>query len=160
MRRYIFIFFCLLLVPFSSCHYFRERGLFLNRGKALESINYNLGKTVVKDTVKKAADTLSRAVVVRDSVPVESSSVAVRDTSYPGFRVIIGSFSNMKNAEDLSEKFKKQGYSTEIIKVKNKPNSLLVSIYACNSREKANDQLQLIKINLIKDAWIYSEKKH
>ena len=158
MRYSLIIILTFLLVSVSSCHYFRERGLFLNREKALESIRSVPGSTHVKDTVKQTDVQVNQVAAVKDTVPVKAMPTPDPGKSFQQFRVIVGSFSNMKNAEELAEKYKKQGYSPEIIKVKNKPGSLLVSIFTFENREKANNQLQVIKVSVNKEAWIYSGK--
>ena len=70
--------------------------------------------------------------------------------------IIIGSFSSLNNAEELTRKWQKQGYKAKIIKLKNNSNSLLVAVASYESYDKANEQLPVIKIKVAKDAWIYS----
>lgn len=161
MRYYRLIILTFLLVSATSCHYFRERGLFLNREKALESIRLANKRDAVqsKDTIKQVSDSTVRMPVVHDSVKVISPEIRVKDNPRKEFKIIIGSYSDRRNAVILAEKYRKQGYGTEILELRNRPNSLLVSISSFDTREKAEVQLKTIKANINSGAWIYSRSK-
>lgn len=140
----------------TSCHFFRERGLFLNRKKAIESIQAERARIEVRDTVRRVFD----STVISTQEPAEPSIMTGTEqiTYNPSltYRIIVGSFTTVRNAKDMAEKYRKLGYTAEVIRLKNKPSSLLVSIFAFDTREKADEQLQAIKGSINKAAWIYS----
>ncbi len=153
--KYLLILVLPLLITLSSCHFFRERGLFLNREKALREINTQ-EKLVTADTLKTSKDTLMQARMDSQLVTsVVNTAAGDAGSSDQMFRIIVGSFGNLKNAEIAVDKYRKQGYNAEIVKPENKNNTMLISVFTFDSREKADQQLQVVKNTLDKDAWIY-----
>jgi cell division protein FtsN len=154
--RYCLIFvLSLLLFSASSCHYLREKGLFLSQEKALAIIKASQDTNIIKDTLKKPLDSLNikkgKEKEIDQTTHVKNSPEDKRSE----YCIIIGSFTSLNNAEELSRKCQKQGYKAKIIKLKNNPGSYLVSVASYESYNKASEQLPDIKIKVKKDAWIY-----
>ena len=146
------------LLLLNSCHFFRERGLFLNREKALKEIKSQEKLMAHNDTLKQYADTLKTYPTDSVLVTTITETNKVADTPEHQFMIIVGSFGNIKNAEQALDKYKKQGFSAEIIKPPNKNKSILISIFAFDTREKADQQLQVVKSTIDKDAWVYTRR--
>lgn len=153
--RYRLILILALSITFTSCHFFRERGLFLKKEKIPEvTVPVHDSLNVKKDTVKAKPDTVQSA---EDMIQAEITGAALaKNATTPGFRIIVGSFTSKKNAAEMAGKYIKMGYNAEIIKIKSRPKSLLVTIYTFGTHEQADQQLVQIKSNVNRDAWIYS----
>jgi len=146
------------LLTLSSCHFFREKGLFLNRETALREIKAQEKLSVRTDTLKQSADTLKTSSADSELVTKVTNDEKVTVAPDQPFRIIVGSFGNIKNAEQALDKYRKQGFNAEIIRQGNKNKSILISIFAFESREKADQQLQIVKGTIDKEAWVYVRK--
>jgi cell division septation protein DedD len=151
--RYCLIFILsLLLFSVSSCHYFREKGLFLSKEKALAIIKASQDT----NSLKTPSDSMN---FKKGNEKVSDQTTDVNKISQNNrseYCIIIGTFKSLNNAEELTKKFQKQGYKAKIIKLKNNSNSFLVAIASYESYNKASEQLTVIKSKVKKDAWIYS----
>ncbi len=164
--RYLLILILPVFLILNSCHFFREKGLFLNREKALREIKNQQVLSAIHDTLNQNSDTLNQNSDTlnqnsKDSLNALSVPEAVKISGSSGqsFRIIVGSFGNLKNAEIALSKYRQQGYNAEIVKPEKNNQSILISIFTFDTREKADQQLQVVKSTLNKDAWVYSGKR-
>ena len=155
MRYCLIYILSIILFSASSCHYLRDKGLFLSQEKALAIIKASQDTNIVKDSLKK---TLASTDIKKGKEKNRDQSTDVKNNpknTRSEYCIIIGSFSSMNNAEDLIRKCQKQGYKAKIIKLKNNSNSFLVSVASFESYNKASEQLPVFKLKVKKDAWIY-----
>lgn len=104
-------------------------------------------------------DTLSSSLNIKKGNEKNGAQKAdvkkIPQNSRSEYCIIIGSFTSLNNAEDLTRKCQEQGYKAKIIKLKNNSGSFLVSVASFESYDKASEQLPGIKVMVKKDAWIY-----
>jgi cell division protein FtsN len=154
--RYCLIFLLsLLLFSISSCHYFREKGLFLSKEKALAIIKASQDTNIIKDTLKNPSDSMN---IKKGNEKDSDQTTVVKKNPHntrSEYCIIIGSFTSLNYAEELTRKYQKQGYKAKVIKLKHNSISFLVSVASYESFNKASEQLPVIKIKMKKDAWIY-----
>ena len=154
--RYCLIFILsLLLFSISSCHNFREKGLFLSQEKALAIIKASQDTNIIKDTLKKPSGLMNIKKGKEKDSDQTTGVKKIPQNTRSEYCIIIGSFTSLTNAEELTRKCQEQGYKAKIIKLKNNSNSFLVAVASYESYNKASEQLSVIKLKVKKDAWIY-----
>jgi len=152
--RLIFILF-LLLFLISSCQYFREKGVFLSKEKALAIIKASQDTNTIKDTLKKPSDSMDFTNGKEKNSDQTTDVKIISQNTQSEYCIIIGSFTSLNYAEELTGKYQKEGYKAKIIKLKNNSISFLVAVASYESYNKASEQLPVIKTKVNNDAWIY-----
>ncbi len=155
MRYYLIFILSLLLFSVSSCHYFREKGLFLSKEKALAIIKASQDTNIIKDTLKNPSDSMNFTNGNEKNSDQTTDVKKTPQNSRSEYCIIIGSFTSLNYAEELTRKYQKEGYEAKIIKLKNNSISFLVAVASYESYNKASEELPVIKTKVKEDAWIY-----
>ncbi len=148
----------LVTLSFSSCRYFREKGLFLGKNRK------ELLLWAQQDSIR-VADSLKQTAVVKDVSQVTKldSVVKVVKENPPEagnkkmYYLIIGSFGNSENAKSIAEEYSNQGYKTDIIKTTNSRGRKieLVSIKAFDNYPDAVSYRDEFQRKISSNSWIY-----
>jgi cell division protein FtsN len=152
--RYLIFILSLILFSTSSCHNLRDKGLFLSQEKALAIIKASQDTSTIKDTLNKPLASINTKKGKEEDSGQTANIKKVPQNTRSEYCIIIGSFTSINNAEDLSRRWQKQGYKTKIIKLKNNSGSFLVSVASYDSYNKALEELPGVK-SKVKDAWVY-----
>jgi hypothetical protein len=152
MRHLSAVAIVVLLVILPSCKYFREHKLFGKKDNIIDVWKAKQDSIRVADSLLKVRDELMAVEKSRlDSV---LKADEIRRAMEGKYNIIVGSFITPGYAENFSEVCKKQGYSTQIIKMTGSRFEL-VSVESHKTLREASVQLRILQEAAQIEAWIY-----
>ena len=155
MRHLSAIVLIILLVALPSCKFFKGRGLFGKKADTLAVWQAKQDSTRVADSIRKVRDRLVAIENAKlDSIRKADDERLALESKY---NIIVGSFITPEYAKGLAEVYRKQGYNSRILKMK-ESRFELVSAEAHKSFRKAVARLNEFQDTVEIDAWMYIKK--
>jgi len=159
-----FIITILLLLLFPAYIFLRKNGfLFFENKSTIKELLWARQDSILIDSLKKnEVDSGVMQNKRQDSKIKSEIIVNTLPSGDPGanYYVIVGSFSNPKNAKPTSENYQRRGFETSIISVKDRIGTkiTLVSVKAFSNLKEAEEYLKKFKEKSDPAAWIYTKK--
>jgi hypothetical protein len=157
-KRYILAIFFILLIVFFLLY---RQGFFEN--KALKSALYweKQGKVRVADSLKKVAPAtkITEETSPDSVIRIKAEKPDARDVNI--YYLIIGSFINKENANQVARQYRRQGYYTSIISTTNSNGNKaeLVSVKTFGNYDEAVRYLREFQSKVDPKAWLYPNQK-
>jgi hypothetical protein len=154
MRHLSAVLLILLLAVTPSCNFFKNKGLFGKKARALAALQAQNDSIRVADSLRTVQEQLLAIEnAKRDSIRLqeEARNAAEKKSKY---NIIVGSFITPEYARGLSENYRLQGYDSKIFKMEGS-NFELVSAESHESLRKAISRLQQFQDTVEIDAWLY-----
>jgi hypothetical protein len=155
MRHLSAILLILLLTALPSCKFFKSKGLFNKKDKALAVMLARQDSIHIADSIRKAQDLL----LAIEKAKIDSARIAEENLLALGSRynIIVGSFITPEYAKGLAEIYRNQGYDAKILKMDGSRFEL-VAAESHESFRKAVTRLKEFQDTVVLDAWMYIKK--
>jgi hypothetical protein len=155
MRHLSAVILVALLVVLPSCKYFKGRGLFGRKADTMAVWHARQDSIRVADSIRNAQARLMAEENARaDSLRKIGEEQRALTSKY---NIIVGSFITPEYAKRLAEKYRQQGYNTNIIKMAGSRFEL-VSADAYDNFRQALSRLKEFQSSIEVDAWMYIKK--
>jgi len=154
MRHLTAVLLILLLAVAPSCNFFKNKGLFGKKARALAALQAQNDSIRSADSIRRSQEQLLAIENAKlDSIRLqeEASQAAEKKNKY---NIIVGSFITPEYAKVFSESYRQQGYDARIFKLEGS-NFELVSAESHESLRKAISRLQQFQDTVQIDAWMY-----
>ena len=154
MRHLSAVLLILLLAVAPSCNFFKNKGLFGKKARALAALQAQNDSIRAADSIRRAQEQLLAIENAKlDSIRLqeETRQAAEKKNKY---NIIVGSFITPEYAKELSERYRQEGYDPKIFKLEGS-NFELVSAESHQSLRKAITRLQQFQDTVEIDAWMY-----
>jgi len=154
MRHLSAVILILLLAVAPSCKFFKNKGLFGKKARALAALQAQNDSIRVVDSIQKVQEQLLAIENAKlDSIRLqeETRQAAEKKNKY---NIIVGSFITPEYAKALSESYSQQGYDSKIFKLEGS-NFELVAAESHASLSKAISRLHQFQDTIEMDAWLY-----
>jgi hypothetical protein len=143
-----------LLVFSPSCKYFKSKGPFGKKERALAVLKLRQDSIRVADSIRQVQDRLMEIERAKsDSIRKAEEDRLAFDAKFK-YNIIVGSFITPEYAKLLAEDYKSRGYDTRILKMEGSRFEL-VSAESHQSFRKAVTRLKQFQDTVQLDAWMY-----
>jgi hypothetical protein len=146
-----------LLAVAPSCKYFKNKGLFDRKDRALAALLAQQDSIRIADSLRKVDERLDAIQNAKlDSVRIQELA---RETAEKRnkYNIIVGSFLTPEYAKSHAETYRQQGYNAEIFKMEGSSFEL-VSAESHENLRKAISRLRQFQDTVEIDAWLYIRK--
>jgi molybdopterin-guanine dinucleotide biosynthesis protein A len=143
----------LMVAAAPSCKYFRDRGIFGRKAKALAELRAQQDSIRVADSIRKVQEHLIALENARQD-SIQQAEAALIEASKHRYNIIVGSFITPEYARDFAEYYRQEGYDPQILKMDG-TDFELVAAEAHQSLRKAISRLEQFQDTVQIDAWIY-----
>jgi hypothetical protein len=153
MKHLTAVLFMLLIASAPSCKYFKDKGIFGKKARALAALRAEQDSILVADSIRRAQQHLVALENARlDSI--NQAEAARMEANKNRYNIIVGSFITPEYARDFADYYRQEGYDPKILKMEG-TNFELVAAEGHQSLRQAITRLEQFQDTVQLDAWIY-----
>jgi hypothetical protein len=153
MRHLAGILVILMIATAPSCKYFKDKGIFGRKAKALAALRAKQDSIRVADSIRKVQEHMMALEQARQD-SIQQAETERLEASKHRYNIIVGSFITPEYARECSDYYRGQGYDPQILKMDGTDFELVVA-EAYQSLRKATARLEQFQDTVQIDAWIY-----
>ena len=156
MRLLTAVLIMLFIASAPSCKYFKDKGIFGKKARALAALHAEQDSIRVADSIRRAQQQLVALENARlDSI--NQAEAARLEANKSRYNIIVGSFVTPEYARNYAEYYREEGYDPKILKMEG-TNFELVAAEGHQSLRKAVTRLEQFQDTVQIDAWIFERQ--